>query len=59
MAVQNTLDAALKIYSQKEVAAYLRVDPKTVWRWTKGNSQMKPAYEKMVESFSLLGDAMG
>jgi len=57
MAVQNTLDAALKIYSQKEVAAYLRVDPKTVWRWTKGNSQMKPAYEKMVESLINAGKA--
>ena len=35
-AEQKTLDAALKVYSQREIADHLQVDPRTVGRWAKG-----------------------
>jgi DNA (cytosine-5)-methyltransferase 1 len=54
---QKTLDAVLKLYSHKEVAAHLQVDPKTVSRWSKGEGRFKPAYARMIESLGKTGKA--
>jgi len=49
-AEQKTLDAALKVYSQREIADHLQVDPRTVGRWAKGERGIKPAYAALIES---------
>ena len=55
---QKTLNTVLKLYSRKEVAAHLQVNPKTVSRWSKGEGRFKPAYARMIESLGKTGKAL-
>lgn len=54
-AEQKTLEAALRVYSTKEIAAHLQVNPRTVGRWVKGDARIRPAYAQLIGSLATNG----
>jgi DNA (cytosine-5)-methyltransferase 1 len=46
----DVLQSALRVWSQKEIAALLGVDPRTVRRWVVGESVPKTAYLSLLDS---------
>ncbi|SVE07902.1 uncharacterized protein METZ01_LOCUS460756, partial [marine metagenome] len=46
---QNILEEVRQVYKQKEIAAYLQVDERTVRRWCKGEGPYRQSDLRMLE----------